>query len=182
MSRLSVVARRFGVWFKDLGAYAVMAPFEPVKGFFLTGYLVALLVWLAAPRLAAWPGYTALAHDGASQGPGRFLIDISLPLGLAYVLFIALRLNAARCEAANAALDRNSVHRFPVVGASFFFVQFPLLLLCYQPRQDFVYTLSGNFAFLCYCMPWFAYLFANSFVVMASRGQRFLATRRARAA
>lgn len=179
MIRSSAFFRRFWVWFTDLGAYAVMAPFEPFKGFFLTGYLLALLAWLASPWLAAWPGYTALAHDGASQGPGRFLIDVSLPLGVAYVLFIILRLDASRCEHANTALDRNTVHRFPVVGASFFFVQFPLLLLCYQPRQDFVYTLSGNFAFLCYCMPWFAYLFANSFVVMAIRAQRRLAARRA---
>lgn len=167
-----------GRWLYELGAHAVMRPFQPFRGFFLTSYLLLLPVWLLPGLLGAWPGHTALAHDGASAGPGRFLIDMSFLLGGAYLLVVLCHLTPARLARANDILDANRVHRYPLLGAAFFFVQYPWLLLGYEARADWVYGMTGNLLLLSYCMPWFSYLFANSFVVLVIRGWRACQPRR----
>lgn len=167
-----------GRWLYELGAHAVMRPFQPFRGFFLMGYLLLIPVWLIPGLFSAWPGYTALAHAGASAGPGRFLIDLSFLLAGLSLLVVCYYLSPARLTEANALLDANRVHRYPVIGASFFFVQYPWLLLGYEARGDWVYDLTGSLVFLSYAMPWFAYLFANSFVVLVIRFWRLRQTRR----
>ena len=171
------VLSRFLRWLKDLGAYAAVRPYEPFPGFFLSGYALVLLVLLWPQTFLHWPGYTALARDGASAGDGRFLIDASLPLALLYIGMIVLRLRRQRCRAVQQAMASNSVHRYPLVGALFFIIQFPLLILLYQPQDDFVYALTGNFWVLAYCMPWFAYLAANSFSIIVSAADAWLLKR-----
>lgn len=167
MFRHSLAA--IGRWLYELGAHAVMRPFQPFRGFFMTGYLLLIPVWLMPGLVSTWPGYTVLAHAGASAGPGRFLIDMSFLLAGLYLLVVLRYLSPSRLGLANELMDANRVHRYPVIGASFFFVQYPWLLLGYEARGDWVYGLTGNLAFLSYAMPWFAYLFANSFVVLVIR-------------
>ena len=164
-------------WLKDLGAYAAVRPYEPFPGFFLSGYTLVLLVLLFPRLFLQWPGYTALARDGASTGDGRFLIDASLPLASLYISMILLKLNRQRCRAVQLAMAANSVHRYPLIGALFFIIQFPLLILLYQPQDDFVYALTSHFWVVAYCMPWFAYLAANSFSIIASAADAWLPSR-----
>ena len=160
--------RRVLRWLKDLGAYAAVRPYDAFPGFFLSGYALVLLTLLLPQTFAHWPGYTALAREGASAAAGRFLIDASLPLALAYISLILLRLTRQRCRAVQMAMAANTVHRYPLLGALFFIIQFPLLILLYEPQDDFVYTLTGHFWVIAYCMPWFAYLAANSFSIIVS--------------
>lgn len=160
--------KRFLRWMKDLGAYAAVKPYDVFPAFFLSGYGLVILTLLLPDSFATWPGYTALARDGASAGAGRFLIDASLPLALAYISIILLKLSRARCHAVQMAMAANTVHLYPLLGALFFITQFPLLILLYEPQDDFVYTLTGHFWVIAYCMPWFAYLAANSFSIIVS--------------
>lgn len=160
--------KRFLRWLKDLGAYAAVKPYDVFPGFFLSGYGLVVLTLLLPDSFAAWPGYTALAREGASAGAGRFLIDASLPLALIYISIILLKLSRPRCHAVQMAMAANTVHRYPLLGALFFIIQFPLLILLYEPQDDFVYTLTGHYWVVAYCMPWFAYLAANSFSIIVS--------------
>lgn len=166
----------------DLCAYRVLRPYDLFPGFFLSSFALVVLVLALPSAFASWPGYTAFAYAGGSQGGGRFLIDASLPIALLYMLVIAARHNHARYHAVLEALRTNRVHRYPLIGAVFFIVQFPLLLLCYQRQDDFVYALSENFWVVAYCLPWFSYLAANSAVVILVRLQTTLAARSDRCA
>ncbi|MCX7178096.1 MAG: hypothetical protein NTX56_04735 [Proteobacteria bacterium] len=165
-------------WLKDLGAYAAVKPFDVFPGFFLSGYVLVILTLVLPDQFAQWPGFTALARDSASAGAGRFLIDSSLPIALIYIGIIVLKLSRQRCREVQLAMAANSVHRYPVLGALFFITQFPLLILLYEPQDDFVYALTSQFWVVAYCMPWFAYLAANSFSIIVSAADAWQFARR----
>ena len=123
---------------------------------------------LAPDYFTQWPGYSALATAGGSDGAGRFLIDASLPVALLYIAIILVKLSPARCQAVNDGMRANTVHRYPLIGAVFFIVQLPLLILLYEAQDDFVYSLTKSFWVVAYCMPWFSYLAANSFSIIVA--------------
>lgn len=164
MQKLSVIWR----FLKDLGAYQALRPYDIYPYFFLSSFALVILVLLAPDYFAQWPGYSALATAGGSAGAGRFLIDASLPVALLYIAIILMKLNRARCQAVNDGMRANTVHRYPLIGAVFFIVQLPLLVLLYEAQDDFVYTLTKSFWVIAYCMPWFSYLAANSFSIIVA--------------
>ncbi len=172
MQKLSTIWR----FLKDLGAYQALRPYDIYPYFFLTSFALVALVLLAPEYFAQWPGYSALATAGGSAGAGRFLIDTSLPVALLYIGVILLKLSRARCHAVNDGMRANTVHRYPLIGAVFFIVQLPLLILLYEAQDDFVYDLTKNFWVLAYCMPWFSYLAANSFSIIIAAAYEYRQT------
>lgn len=164
MQKLSALWR----FFKDLSAYQALRPYDIYPYFFLSNFALVALVLLVPEYFAQWPGYSALATAGGSAGAGRFLIDTSLPVALLYIAVILMKLNRARCQAVSEGMRANTVHRYPLIGAVFFIVQLPLLILLYEAQDDFVYTLTKNFWVIAYCMPWFSYLAANSFSIIVA--------------